>query len=247
YLLARYTKSKLLLMHGFQHAAEENKANLDQLAKETAAESGLIVEVVAVKGDIYEETSKMSEKVKSTLIVAGLDTHVRFRSFMGKSTTSKFIKNATCPVLTVRTLDARTDYKNIVLPFDLTPQSREKVPIVIQLAQYFHADIRIVSVFDPSDTRYENKLLPYLQQVKKYIKEKNVNATNKSIPAKNVAETIVEYANKNNCDLIVQMNKTDISFGEMFSGTASQQMVDISNIPVLTVNPMKRESMPLSY
>ena len=48
-------------------------------------------------------------------------------------------------------------------------------------------------------------------------------------------------------DLIVQMNKTDISFGEMFSGTTSQQIVDISNVPVLTVNPMKRESMPLSY
>jgi nucleotide-binding universal stress UspA family protein len=247
YSLARHTHSKLLLMHSYSTATDEYKAELDKLAKDTAAESGLVVEVASVKGDIYEETSKMSEKVKSTLIVAGLDTHVRFRSFMGKSSTSKFIKNATCPVLTVRTLEVKDPIKNIVLPFDLTPQSREKVPIVIQLAQYYKADIRIVSVFDPSDTKYENKLLPYLQQVKKYIKEKNVNATNKSIPSKNVPETIVDYANKNDCDLIVQMNKTDVSFGEMFSGTASQTLVDISNIPVLTVNPMKRADMPLSY
>ncbi|MCE3259303.1 MAG: universal stress protein UspE [Bacteroidetes bacterium] len=247
YSLAKQTKSKLILMHAYNNAADENKANLDNLAKQTAAESGLEVETLSVKGDIFDQTDKMAEKYKTSLIVAGLDTHVRFRSFLGRSSASKFIRNAPCPVLTVRTLDHKDTYKNIVLPFDLTPQSREKVPIIIQIAQYYKADIRIVSVFDPSDSKYENKLLPYLQQVKKYIKEKHVNATNKSIPAKNVAEAIVDYANKNECDLIVQMNKTDTSFGEMFSGTASQEMVDISNIPVLTINPMKRADMPLSY
>jgi len=245
--LAKHSKSKLLLMHVFHNPSDENKEQLENLAKETAKESGLIVETVSVKGDIYEETDKMAEKMKASLIVAGLESHVKFRSFMNKSTASKFIKNAPCPVLTVRTLEHKDTFKNIVMPFDLSPESREKVPIIIQIAHYYNADIRIVSVFDPSDTRYENKLLPYLQQVKKYIKEKNVNATNKSIPAKNVPEAIVEYANKNNCDLIVQMNKKDLSFGEMFSGTASQQMVDISNIPVLTINPMKRADMPLSY
>lgn len=247
YPLARHTKSKLHLMHVFHNASEENAEQLEKLAKEIAAESKLVVETSSVKGDIYEETDKMAEKIHAGLIVAGLEPHVKFRSFMSKSTASKFIKNAPCPVLTVRSSDVKNDIKNIVMPFDLTPQSREKVPIIIQIAHYFNADIRIVSVFDPSDTRYENKLLPYLQQVKKYIKEKHVNATNKSIPAKNVPETVVEYANKNNCDLIVQMNKTDISFGEMFSGTASQQLVDISNIPVLTINPMKRADMPLTY
>ena len=133
------------------------------------------------------------------------------------------------------------------MAFDLSPESREKVPAVIQLAQYYKADIRVVSVFDPSDSGYENKLLPYLNQVKKFIKEKNINCSNKSIPAKDVAEAVVDYGNKNECDIIVQMNKKDLSFGEMFSGTMSQKMVDISNIPVLTINPMKRASMPLSY
>ena len=133
------------------------------------------------------------------------------------------------------------------MPFDLSMESREKVPAVIQLAKYFNGEIRIVSVFDPSDQTYENKLLPYMNQVKKFIKEKSIACTNKSIPAKDVAESIVEYANKNNCDIIVQMNNKDTSFGEMFSGTMSQKLVEISNVPVLTINPMKRADMPLSY
>ena len=71
--------------------------------------------------------------------------------------------------------------------------------------------------------------------------EKNVKCTNKSIPSKEVAESLVDYANKNGCEIIVQMNPKDVTYSEMFSGTMSQKLVDISDIPVLTINPMKRE------
>ena len=101
------------------------------------------------------------------------------------------------------------DFKNIVMPFDASPESREKVGMAVQVAKYYNADIRIVSVFHPSDEKAENELLPYLHQVKKFIKDKGVNCTNKSIPSTMIAETIIEYANKNDCDLIIQMNKKD--------------------------------------
>lgn len=247
YTLAEHTKSRLVLLHVYQKDSDFNKAELDKLVKQTADESKLVVEGMGIKGDIFEVTDKTAEKLSANLIVAGLDTHVKFRSFMGKSTASKFIKNAPCPVITIRSTTAKSECKNILMPFDLSMESREKVPAVIQLAKYFNGEIRIVSVFDPSDQSYENKLLPYMNQVKKFIKEKSLSCTNKSIPSKDVAESIVEYANKNNCDIIVQMNNKDTSFGEMFSGTMSQKLVEISNVPVLTINPMKRADMPLSY
>ncbi len=247
YNLARYTKSTLQLMYVYADKQVHSNDELKKLAQDTSAECGMECKFMSLKGDIYLETDKMAEKMNSSLIVVGLDAHAKFRSFMGKSTASKFIKNAPCPVLTIRSTTHTPHCKNILMAFDLSPESREKVPTVIQLAQYYGADIKVVSVFDPKDANYENKLLPYLNQVKKYIKQKNVNCTNKSIAAEDVAEAIVSYANKNDCDIIVQMNKKDLSFGEMFSGTMSQKMVDISNIPVLTINPMKRASMPLSY
>jgi nucleotide-binding universal stress UspA family protein len=245
--LARYTNSKLHLMYVYEDKPTHSDAELKELAASTAKESGLQCSCSSIKGDIYEITEKYATEKKCTMIVAGLDTHVKFRSFMSRASSSKFIKNAPCPVLTIRSNTFSPDCKNILMPFDLSPESREKVPAVIQLAKFYGADIRVVSIFDPGESEYENALLPYLNQVKKYIKENNVNCTNKSIPAKDVAESIVDYANKNNCDIIVQMNKRDLSFGEMFSGTMSQKMVDISNVPVLTINPMKRRDMPLSY
>jgi nucleotide-binding universal stress UspA family protein len=247
YTLARHMKSKLMIMHVYMKDSDFNKAELDKLGVQTAADSGLVVETMGVKGDIFDVTNKQAEKIGATLIVAGLDTHVKFRSFLGKGTASKLINNAPCPVLTIRSGSFNPEVKTILMPFDLSMESREKVPACIQLAKYYNGEIRIVSVFDPTDQKYENKLLPYMNQVKRFIKEKSLHCTNKSIPSKDVAEAIVDYANKNNCDMIVQMNNKDTSFGEMFSGTSSQKMVDISNVPVLTINPMKRANMPLSY
>lgn len=243
YNIAKFTNSKIVLMNVSIKSDTENKEELEKLATVTRIESGMKVETLNMKGDIYELTDKKAEEIKSSLIVIGLDTQVKFRSFMGSNNASKFLKNAPCPVLTIRSLENKDTCKNIVLPFDLSPESREKVPIIVQMANYYKADIRIVSVFSPNDLTYENELLPYLQQIKKFIKDKGVNCTNKSIPSNNVAEAIVEYANKNDCDLIVQMNKKDLTFGEMFGGAVSQKIVDISNIPVLSINPMKRESL----
>lgn len=240
--IAKLTHSKLIIMHVYKAGSPDHAADLEQLKKDIAKESGLVVETLNFEGDIYDTTDQKAEELGCMLIVVGLDTHVRFRKFMGTTQASKFIKNAPCPVITIRSANNEFRCKNIILPFDLSPESREKVGIAVQIANYYQADLRIVSVFPPSDHNYENKLLPYLQQVKKFIKEKGVNCSNKSIPANDVPEAIIDYANKNDCDLIIQMNKRDKSLGEMFSGTMSEKMVDISNIPVLSINPMKRES-----
>lgn len=243
YNLAKYTRSKIVLMHVSPNSDTEHAEDLAKLAETTRQESGLEVETLNLKGDVYEITDRKANELRCSLIIIGLDTHVKFRSILGGNNITKFIKNAPCPVITIRSSDNRDGCKNIVMPFDLSPESREKVSFAVQLAKYYGADIRIVSVFHPNDDKYENKLLPYLQQVKKFIKQEGVNCTNKSIPSNKVAESIVEYADKNDCDLIVQMNQKDLSIGEMFSGTAGEKIVEISKVPVMTINPMKRESM----
>jgi nucleotide-binding universal stress UspA family protein len=146
-------------------------------------------------------------------------------------------------VITIRGNEHRDGCENILLPLDLSDETREKVDAAVQFAQYFGASIRILGVFDPKDAVYENKLLAYCHQVKQFIKSKGISCTNKSIPAENVAETVVEYANKIESDLIMIMNKPSLSISEFFGGTDTQRIVDISNIPVMTVQPMKRESM----
>jgi nucleotide-binding universal stress UspA family protein len=240
--LAKYTHSRLVLLHTYEKSGDESEEALQKLTKQTESESGVPTESMNVKGDIYEQTDIMAEKIKATLIIAGLESHMRFRNIIGSSA-SKLVRKAPCPVITIRGNDHRDGCENILLPLDLSPETREKVDIAIQFAKYFGASIRILGVFNETDQDYENKLLAYSHQVKQFIKSKGISCTNKSVPCKDIAETVVDYANKIEADLIVIMNKPDLNITEFFAGTDSQKIVDISNIPVMTIQPMKRESM----
>lgn len=242
YNLAKYTHSKLVLLHVYERKEEDSFEALTRLAKQTEQESGVPTEFMNLQGDIYAETDRVAEELKATLIIAGLESHMRFRNIVGSSA-SKLIRKAPCPVITIRGNEHRDGCEHILLPIDLSPETREKVDIAIQFAKYFGASVRILGVFDIDDSEYENNLLAYSHQVKQFIKSKGISCTNKSIPTKNLAETVVEYANKIEADLIMIMNKPGLSVGEFFSGTEAQKIVDISNIPVMTIQPLRRQDL----
>ncbi|MES2680545.1 MAG: universal stress protein [Bacteroidota bacterium] len=242
YNLAKYTHSKLILLHAVEKGADNSTDALAKLAKQTEKESSVPTEFMNVEGDIYAQTHKIAAEISATLIIVGLESQMKFRNIIGSSA-SKLIRKAPCPVITIRGNDHRDGCENILLPLDLSSETREKVDAAIQFAQYFGASIRILGVFNAADAAYENKLLSYSHQVKQFIKSKGISCTNKSIPADDIAETIVEYGNKIEADLIMIMNKPDLNVSEFFNGTDAQRIVDISNIPVMTIQPVKRESM----
>jgi len=242
YNLAKYTHSRLILLHTYQKNGEEAEEALIKLTKQTETESGVPTEYLNRHGDIYELTYEIAEMLKATLIIAGLESHMQFRNIIGQSA-SKLVRIAPCPIITIRGENHHDGIENILLPLDLSPESREKVDIAIQFAKYFHASIRILGLFDPKDSDYENQILAYCHQVKQFIKSKQIACSNKSVPTKNIAATVVEYAEKIEADLVMIMNKPSLNVTEYFTGTEAQKIVDLSPVPVMTIQPMKRESL----
>jgi nucleotide-binding universal stress UspA family protein len=242
YNLAKYTHSRLLLLHVYEKSETDSNEALAKLCAQTEKESGVPTDFINRKGNIYELTDKVAMDQRATLIIAGLESHMDFKHIIGASA-SKFVRKAPCPVITIRGQQHNDGCENILLPIDLSPESREKVDVAIQFAKYFGASIRILGLFDEADQAYENELLAYTYQVKLFIKNNGISCTNKSISTKDIATTVVEYANKIEADLIMIMNKPSLSVGEFFKGTDAQKIVDISNVPVMTIQPMEREPL----
>jgi nucleotide-binding universal stress UspA family protein len=230
------------LLHAFEKPGEESEEALKKLCQQTEQESGVPTEYKNTKGDVYVETYRIAEEMKATMIIAGLESHMKFKDIIGSSA-SKLIRKASCPVITIRGEEHRDGCENILLPIDLSSETREKVDVAIQFAKYFGASIRILGVFDINDSEYENRLLAYAHQAKQFIKGKGISCTNKFIPTKDIAQTVVDYGNKIEADLIMIMNKPSLNVVEFFGGTDAQRIVDISNIPVMTIQPEKRESV----
>ena len=242
YNLARYTHSRIVLLHCYEKRGMERFEEMKKLSKKTEQESGLPTDFMTVKGNVYEETNNVAKEIGATLIMVGLESHIEFKDIFKPSAFS-MVRKAPCPVITIRGKDNRDGCENILLPLDLSPESREKVDVAIQFAKYYNASIRLLALFSPDDEGYENQLLAYAYQVKQFIKSKGIPCSNKSIGTDDIPKTVVEYANKIEADLIIVMNKPNLNIKEFFSGTDVQKIVDISNIPVMIVNPMKRESL----
>jgi len=242
YNLAKYTHSKLLLLHVYENQADESLEKITELTKKTQEESGVETEFMNLKGNIYKETERLAEELNATMIMLGLESHMKTKDVFGMSA-SKLIRESPCPVISIRGKEHRDGCENILLPLDLTRESRQKVDKAIEFAKYFGASIRILGVFSAADEKYENQLHAYAHQVKQYIKNKGVSCTNKTICSENIAETVVDYAYKIEADLIMIMTKTDLNMKEFFVGTTAQKIIDISNIPVLSIRPIKRASI----
>ena len=101
YNLAKYTHSKLILLHVFSQQGEESFEALTKLSKQTEHESGVPTDFLNVQGDIYDVTDRIAGEMGATLIIAGLESHMKFRQIVGSSA-SKLIRKAPCPVITIR-------------------------------------------------------------------------------------------------------------------------------------------------
>ena len=118
YNLAKYTHSKIVLLHVYEKAGEERYDDLVKLCKQTESESGLVpVEFMNVKGDIYLETDRVAEEINATLIIVGLESHMKFKDIFGGSA-SKLIRKSPCPVITIRGKENRDGCEHILLPLD---------------------------------------------------------------------------------------------------------------------------------
>jgi nucleotide-binding universal stress UspA family protein len=230
YNLAKFTESTITLLHINDGKVKDAQNKLDKLAEEVSEKSGLKANTMIVKGTPYQAVVKAAEKTKAILIVLGFDN---------SKGVMKLIRKSPCPVLTIKGKSHRNGCENIVLPLDLTKETREKVVKAIEFAKFFNATIRVISVRLIAERKHENKLIAYSHQVQKFIKSKKVACTIKTLEGTDIARLVIDYANEINADLIMIMSQQELSLKDLFVGTTAKKIVDLSKIPVLSIRPSK--------
>src|SRR6185436_18873349 len=258
YNLARLTRSDILLIYvldedfikSLEHIFSEKEyedpvrdlvqAKLDKLAGDVHTETGVIVNTTIRKGKIYEEIVNVANEIDAKFIVMG--THGKIglkKKFLG-SNASRVIKEAHCPVITIKGKEHHYGCKKIVLPLDSSRETKEKVDKAIELAGFFGSAIYIVSVIESDDEFLMNKITRQMNQVKEIIAAGNIPVYTEFVKGGDIPEEIINYAEKIDADLIIIMTQQEINWTEMFIGFAAQKIIDESNIPVLSIRPQLR-------
>ena len=259
YNLARLTKADLTLInvndqsfHLPFFSVKEDKSiekkiqkALEKLAEETAKESGIVVNILVVSGKVYEEVHKAAKKLKCSFIIMGTNGSHGLKKFIG-SNALRVIREAPCPVISIKGKKHRTGCKTIVLPLDLTKETKEKVAKAIEIANLFGSTINLVSAITSDDEFIINKLKRQMNQVHEFVLQHNVPCQIEFLHGGDISEDTVEYAKKIKADLIMIMTQEETWTDIMFINSAAQKIINESEVPVLSIRPKIKKDNTVS-
>ncbi len=215
------------------------KADLELLAQKTEADAGVKVHAMLEKGKPHDIILRVAKEIDAKFIIMG--TTNAPENIVGV-TTHKVVRTAGCPVITVKEDTYHDGCRTILLPLDLTSESRQKVGWCIDVARAYNARIRILSVLWSNSDEIKQQLGIQLKQVKNFIEKSGVVCTSELLETGNSKETIIpvvlNYINTHpEIDLVVIMTQSEIGIIDFFLDSDAQQIIRSSKVPVMSIVP----------
>ena len=218
--------------------------HLRKLADEAETEYGVTINTIVEKGKIVETVMKVAKKIKPTLITIGTNSNSHIGNRIIGSRALSWIKETSCPVMTIKGMHHREGCENIILPLDTKKETKDKVDITKKIAKFFNAKIFVVTIVTSKKQTSIDKAETLLLQVKKDIIKDDVECEIKILKSEKdtdiMAHKLLSYAHNIDADLISIMTQQENEFKKFFIGSLAKEIIHASEIPVISVNPIKQ-------
>lgn len=253
--LAKLTKGKLILLHVLKKTelfeliipalklknvltiTKFLECKLDEVAKKVKKEYNIPITSLVSMGNIASEITSIAEEYKTGMIIMGTHGGDSTSSLFLGSNAYRVLTKSSIPVMTVRNMPLKHDYKNILLPIDLSEHSRQKVNFAMQLAATYNAHVYALGLLAKNDKQHKFKLEVILPQIQKVAKKHKVECSTEIIETTGKAKTTLAYATDKKIDLIIIMEDQSAELSSFILGSYAHQIIDNSSVPVLSVPP----------
>ena len=169
---------------------------------------------------------------KVDLVVMGSKGASGMNEFLIGSNTEKVVRTAECPVLTVKGRIRQFDIKNIVLPSDFKREIGTAVEKFKYFQQMFDAKLHMVYINTPGAFESSSNLRTRMQKAaERYgLQNYTINVYNDTIEE----DGILHFAEDIGADLVMMATHGRTGLAHLLSGSIAEDLVNHSNIPVLT-------------
>ena len=220
----------------FEHKIESSANDkLKELSEKIHRQNGVGIQFRTETGKIYKKIVSVALEMGVDIIIMGTHGISGFQEFLIGSNTYRAVMSAPCPLISVQTHAKKIGFKNIVLPIDNSPSSRQKVKHAVEIARHYNSVIHIAGMATMSDIDMQRRFEVKIHQVKAYLDEHEVAYTVKMFRGDNAASITMDFATQVNADLIMMM--TDQERTGIFIGNFAQQIINHSKIPVMSIRP----------
>ena len=189
------------------------------------------------KGRIYEEIVNQAHSYKDSVITASTHGASGFEEMFIGSNAYKIICATNRPVITITKGNIPKDFRKIVVPLDVVPETRQKVDYAIEIAQLFDSELHIIAVTTSKSKKIRERLDAYTRQVTRHLKGLDIPYKAELLYGSNLAELTLDYSKKVKADMITIMTEMGFGFSNLLMGSYAQQILGKSPIPVLNLKP----------
>jgi nucleotide-binding universal stress UspA family protein len=186
------------------------------------------------EGNIFKEIADLADKHEDALTVLSTHGTSGFEELFIGGNAYKIVSHSRNPVITVRRSKIPSNIDNIVLPLDITFQTREKVPYTVNLAKTFGSKIHLLTIRLSNLKSIEKKLHQYAEQVASYIESHKIPYVMENLHGSNLTDLTLDYSRSINADLISIMTEQEKSVSNLLLGNFAHQMINKAYIPVLS-------------
>lgn len=199
---------------------------------------GSKIRYIIKKGKVYRELVNQVESYKNAVISASTHGASGFEELFIGSNALKIIAATEQPVFTLRK-PVPGQISKIVVPIKLHQATRQKAPIVAEIAGLFGAEVHVIAISTSKNKKDTARLESYAKQVVGYFTAKEVKCISKSLNGESLHVLTCNYAEAVNADLITIMSSA-VDKWNVFLGSYAQQMVNKSSVPLLNITPKEK-------
>lgn len=232
----------VVIMHVVPKPILRDKAatNLEFQAKEAIKRFPTVAVSYSVReGSIFEEIPQAAIDEKADLIIMG--THgLKGMQHLTGSYALKVVTNSKVPFVIVQERPIKPrGYRNIIVPLDLSKETKQKLKMAAGMAGYFNSKIHLFSPFE-SDQYLQNQLQRNLSYAKKFFVENGINhdTTIGKTRSHGFAKDLIRFAHEQDADLITILNAGEGNLSGILGGKEEANVIKNEwQIPVMLINP----------
>jgi nucleotide-binding universal stress UspA family protein len=184
--------------------------------------AGITKEIVDAKADVVIMGSKGSSGLEEVLI---------------GSNTEKVVRNASCPVITIKGSVTPEEIKKVVFASDFNEVPGDVVKRLKAAIETIDAELHLVKINTPS--MFENTRTS-MEKIKNFVEEFEIKASSMVVYNSSSEEDgILEYADDINADMIAMSTHGRTGFLHLLSGSIAEDVVNAAKRPVWTMKSRK--------
>lgn len=224
----------------------ENK--LKEIISDNTKGENPVIKIIIKEGKVYTKIIETAKEVSATLIMMGrTDSMDMVKNFLGTNT-MHLVRESAIPVITLKKPARGICCNHFLLPLDLTKQTIKQVSRAINEARKLAANITLVTVLSENLVSQKLRFSTRLREIADIINSFNIKCDYKLIIDTNPvwSKLLNKLSKETGADMVMIMTQQELGFTDYFIGSTAQEIIDNSDLPVLSLTPEKKGPSILS-